>query len=271
MAEKRKNVKKRLLLWGIAGLLLLVAIAVGVSLLLPSADVRFNVSPQSLTMTVGQTEQLTLVNQTGNGEILQAVWSSNSPKVVSVDQEGCVTAVAAGKAKITAVVVHDGKEYAASANITVTGNGQDQLMMEGAAVTELEHNFILSQKASNVTDTPSQGIITVSDSASNSYMVFAAGKGTGLYADSWELTGTITKEILDVPLFVSFGVIDEAGKEQWFCILDDCLSLQRYWNWWDTQYECDGDHVILNQVAEDFFYASADANYRKSCRQYAIA
>ncbi len=254
--ESHKTINKKLLLGGIIGIVLLAAIVIGGILLQPTdkGAAKLSLSPQEQTMAVGETQMLQLVNHTDGSKLLQAKWESSSTAVATVNESGLVTAVSPGRTTVKAIVSIDGIHYTASAKIKVSGKQADLLSVDGSSVPAVEREFLISQKTANVKDYPMQGRVEISDDIKDTYMIFAAGKGTDLHADAWELTGTITKKLLDTPLFLSFGVIDENGKEQWFCILDDGMSLQRYWNWWDTKYDPDGKHVTTNEVSEEFFF-----------------
>ncbi len=263
MAKKSED--KKLLFGAIIGLVLIAVIVAGILIFQPADNggVRLQLAPQGQTLAVGETVQLKLTDEAANGKTVQAQWRSDAPSVVTVDQQGMVTASAPGNARVTACVSTDGVEYTAVASITVSQEKIEQLSIDGAAVPNVERQFLISAKTANVTDFPMQGIVKISDEIKDTCMVFAAGKGTDLHSDAWELTGTITKEDMTKSMFMSFGVYDENGKEQWFCILDECMSLQRFWNWWDTRYEPDGSHVAVNQASSDFFFGKrADLSFK---------
>lgn len=77
------------------------------------------VSPFTVTLTVGSTEILTAVAKNATGESVQErtfTWSSSSPLVATVDANGLVTAVSAGTATISA----ESGGRAGSSEITVS-------------------------------------------------------------------------------------------------------------------------------------------------------
>ncbi|MCH7564707.1 MAG: Ig-like domain-containing protein, partial [Gemmatimonadetes bacterium] len=74
--------------------------------------------PNFFTMTVGESRKIDVLPKNSNGTVLPGravAWASSAPGVVSVDEEGIVTALAEGRATITARV--EGHE--ATAEITV--------------------------------------------------------------------------------------------------------------------------------------------------------
>ena len=58
-----------------------------------------SISDKTVTLTVGQTHQLTM-----NGTKQSVVWKSGKPKVATVDENGLVTAVSAGKTTVVAKI-----------------------------------------------------------------------------------------------------------------------------------------------------------------------
>ena len=149
-------------------------------------------------------------------------------------------------------------------NITAkTGDDvQDEDIPDDGGETEpADDKFFIASKTDNVTADAKNGKITTSGSG-NTETVFAADAQGG-YAASWEMTGTITKNDISQGVFLSFGVRDTSGKDMWFCILEDCMARQRYWNWWDTKYTCDNAHVIFNQAACSFYWKEADQGGEK--------
>ena len=101
------------------------------------------------------------------------------------------------------------------------------------------------------------GVITA-DGSGNTETYLKASPNAA-YATDWEMTGTLKKtNSKDETLFVSFGVFDAAGREQWFTILGDSMSRQWFYNWWDTEYKPDGTYVFPNAAAKNFFDRGTD-------------
>lgn len=129
------------------------------------------------------------------------------------------------------------------------------------AVGDVVPRFFVDETGGDITYDTCAGTVTAGGTG-NTEIYFKATSAYG-YAYQWEMSGTITKKNQDDNLFLSFGVRNLAGKDQWFCILDDAMSLSRYWNWWDYKYPCDNCHVFYNQAATDFFYHDTDSlDYR---------
>lgn len=82
--------------------------------------VEISVSPQAVSLTVGQTRQLVVTakydDQSTKTVTSEATYTSSNTQVASVSSQGLVTAVAAGQATIT--VSYEGKE--ATVNVTVS-------------------------------------------------------------------------------------------------------------------------------------------------------
>lgn len=61
-----------------------------------------NVTPETATVAVGATQQLTVTTNTGTDVTATATYTSSDPAIATVDASGLVTGVAAGNATITA-------------------------------------------------------------------------------------------------------------------------------------------------------------------------
>ncbi len=124
-------------------------------------------------------------------------------------------------------------------------------------VTEPEipenERFLIDSASSCITADPVKGTLHYDGSIKDTEVFFAASEDRAC-ATSWEMTGTITKANKDSSLFLSFGVRNNTGKEMWFCLLDDSMALQRYWNWWDTKQPNDSTYVQYNLAGSDFFW-----------------
>ena len=72
-----------------------------------STEATFELDKDSLTIPVGQSEQLTLVGS--DGSVGFGTWTSSNEKIATVDSEGCVTALKYGKTTIH-VVMENGYE-----------------------------------------------------------------------------------------------------------------------------------------------------------------
>ena len=69
-----------------------------------SATVDVSLDQETLNLTVGETQQLTATVTPENADDKTVEWTSDKPEVVTVNDEGVVTAVAAGEAVVTATI-----------------------------------------------------------------------------------------------------------------------------------------------------------------------
>ena len=98
------------------------------------------------------------------------------------------------------------------------------------------------------------GTITAAGTGNTSVTLKASATET--YARNWKVTGKITKKEMK-NLFFSFGLIDENGKEQWFCVYKEGLARQKGWNWENTYYAPDDKYVFQNNCTDWFYYKTA--------------
>ncbi len=126
----------------------------------------------------------------------------------------------------------------------------------------VNERLIIDSASASITADPVLGTLNYDGSVHDTELFFSASENRAC-AVNWEMSGTITKANKANSLFLSFGVRDEAGKDKWFCLLDDSMALQRYWNWWDTKQTNDGVNLRFNQAGSDFFYnRNAVLHYR---------
>ncbi len=95
--------------------------------------------------------------------------------------------------------------------------------------------------------------------AANTEIAFIASNDSGAFARRWEMSGTITKDNIANNLYLSFGVKAPDGRNAWFCIYEDSVALQRYWNWADTKQSGNSD-VTFNQAACSFYWKESGHN-----------
>ena len=84
---------------------------------------RVSLSQTSATLGSGETLTLAATVSPDNAYDKSLEWTSSDESVATVDQNGVVTAIKSGTAKITAKAL-DGSEKSATCSITVTGNSQ---------------------------------------------------------------------------------------------------------------------------------------------------
>ena len=88
------------------------------------------VSPTSITLEEGQTQQLTASITPDNASNKTVSWSSNNINIATVSSTGLVTAKAAGTATIT-VKANDGSGVSGTCNVTVTNPTIEKTLKEG--------------------------------------------------------------------------------------------------------------------------------------------
>ena len=84
---------------------LLAVLLLFATFFLSSCQSNFNVEPQEITLTVGDTYVLSGTVQNGTMTMKNAQmdsWESSNPEVATVDDYGLVTAVSPGKSTVTA-------------------------------------------------------------------------------------------------------------------------------------------------------------------------
>lgn len=93
----------------------------------PAQSIR--ISPRSLTLTTGETAQLTAKIRPANAD-QEVIWSSDNPSVAAVDRDGKVTALAAGTASITAAGAGD-TSVTDTASVTIVPS-EEELQIQAA-------------------------------------------------------------------------------------------------------------------------------------------
>lgn len=111
----------------------------------PAQSIR--ISPRSLTLTTGETAQLTAKIRPANAD-QTVIWSSDNPSVAAVDQDGKVTALAAGTASITAAGAGDTSVTGTAVVTTVPSEEELQIQAEKESLRKLlEEDQVLNETA----------------------------------------------------------------------------------------------------------------------------
>ena len=137
-----------------------------INVTVPVTDV--SVSPSSVSLTIGGTQQLTCTITPSNATDKDVTWESSNESIASVSSSGLVTANAVGSASIT-VTSSDG-EHMATSLITVSSGGQSY---ENNYNWDLSTNSYSSASASSVTWTSDYASIIstkVSGTNANNYL-----------------------------------------------------------------------------------------------------
>ena len=88
----------------------------------PQSDIYISLNKQTLTMEEGTADKLTATVRPAGAPV---TWGSSDQSVVSVDQNGNLSALHTGSADISAVVAVDGDTRSASCHVTVKAKGGD--------------------------------------------------------------------------------------------------------------------------------------------------
>ena len=123
------------------------------------------VEPKRLSLFTGETGELTATIEPADATVPDVVWSSSNEKIATVDQNGKVTAVAPGKAIITAASKDDSSKRA---TCTVTVQAKDFSIDPTSKTLYVGENFTIGYKVkppvSPVFESQSPGIATVDQS-----------------------------------------------------------------------------------------------------------
>jgi uncharacterized protein YjdB len=166
------------------------------------------VTPNPLTMSVSQSTQMTATPKDANGNALSGravTWSSSDPTVATIDNQGKLTAVAAGTTTITAT--SEGKSGTAAITISTSAVGSVSVQPPTPSVvqgTSVQLTAIVKDQFENVTNnravtwsSGATGIATVSQSG----LVTGVGPGTAIItATSEGKSGTATVTVTPVPV-----------------------------------------------------------------------
>ena len=106
----------------------------------PVVATGISVDPIAVTITAGETTQLSVTMTPANATYKTATWSSSDEAIATVDENGVVTGIAAGQAQVTATTI-DGTNLSATSVVTV-----------------------LPRKATDITISPDSVVIDISGS-----------------------------------------------------------------------------------------------------------
>lgn len=123
------------------------------------------VEPKRLSLFTGETGELTATIEPADATVPDVVWSSSNEKIATVDQNGKVTAVAPGKAIITAASKDDSSK---KATCTVTVQAKDFSIDPTSKTLYVGESFTIGYKVkppvSPVFESQSPGVATVDQS-----------------------------------------------------------------------------------------------------------
>ena len=128
------------------------------------------------TLKVGDTSQLTAVVKHEETKIndVDVTWESDNPEVATVDKNGKITALAVGKARITAAVVENGVTYSDFCDVIVEARPSSS-HHSSSSTTYYDVNAVVSGEGGSVaasTKRASKGTtVTVTATAESGYQV----------------------------------------------------------------------------------------------------
>ena len=151
----------------------------------PALPVEVSVTPQSLTLNVGESAPLVaIVNNATNTAV---TWRSASPNVATVNAQGIVTAVAPGSTVILAISQQDTTKRAAASVSVQQGGAQITLnLIPDAASVAVGQTVQMVSLVSGTTNTN----VTYTSSAPAVATVSATGLVTGVAAGTAVITAT---------------------------------------------------------------------------------
>lgn len=151
----------------------------------PVKATGIEIRPSSVTLEVGKTEELTFAVLPEQA-VQKVLWESSNEKIVTV-KEGKVTAIAAGKAEVKAVVAEN-KSLTAVCKVTVTAP-----VPEEKPVTELTPTPAVEQSVSlTVGGTQTFGVAVVPEDASNPAVNWSVDNGAVTLSAATGMSVTVT-------------------------------------------------------------------------------
>ena len=157
----------------------------------PVKATGIEIRPSSVTLEVGKTEELTFAVLPEQA-VQKVLWESSNEKIVTV-KEGKVTAIAAGKAEVKAVVAEN-KSLTAVCKVTVTDPAAEPTPEpEPTPVTGLTPTPAVDQPVSlTVGETQTFGVAVVPEDASNPAVNWSVDKGAVTLSAATGMSVTVT-------------------------------------------------------------------------------
>lgn len=152
------------------------------------------VSPGTLYLSLNETAEMIATVTPEDATDATVTWSSSNTDVVTVDENGTVTAIAAGTATITATA-HDGSETQGTASVTVLAANQYTHTVDGVTET-----YALGSLTINTYDTYNRFALPSPSDAFDEVLSFIIPKGLmnqrfnieDIAADAYAINWTIT-------------------------------------------------------------------------------
>ena len=145
------------------------------------------ISSTSLALDYGEEASLTAIVLPASATNRNVIWSSSDPSIVSVTQEGALTAVGIGTATVT-VTTEDGG-YTGSCSVTVTGISVESVSLDHTILT-IAKDATAQLTATVLPENASNPAVTWSSSDETIATVSEDGIVTGIKAGSATITVT---------------------------------------------------------------------------------
>ena len=213
----------------------------------PAPTASIAVSPTQLTLSVGGSDTLAAAVIPAGTPI---AWSVDNPAVVSVDQAGKVTALAAGTATVTAKINVSGVEYTSACTVTVSAPPANPTLSNSSLSLTVGRSATLT-----INGLPSGATVAW---ASNKATVADVSNGTvtGRGEGSAVITATVSGGGLTAPVALSCTVTVTKGGVatiSYSVALDKTLTLDR----------SDFNSVCSNVYGNTLDYVKFDRNSSK--------
>lgn len=206
------------------------------------------ISSTSLALDFGEEASLTAIVLPASATNRNVIWSSSDPSIVSVTQEGALTAVGIGTATVT-VTTEDGG-YTGSCSVTVTGISVESVSLDHTSLT-IAKDATAQLTATVLPENASIPAVTWSSSDETVATVSSEGLVTGIKAGSATITVTtidggltatcdVTVEMaINGFAFVEMGVTTEDGTVlKWATMnvgADKPQDYGDYFGWGETE------------------------------------
>lgn len=200
-----------------------------------TVDYSYYLNETELALSKGDTAKLAVYSEATKlpAENLDIVWTSSVPDVVTVDETGAVTAVAAGSAKITAAFL----EFELVCSVTVTESAAVSLSPTEAAmqvgetlaltVSDFEGSITWVSTDTQVATVDANGVITAAaEGESVIYAILSTGTTLSCNVTVTASAGTV---LGDVNLDGTVGVLDVVALQRYLLAdlaLDDAQFVQ---------------------------------------------
>lgn len=218
----------------------------------PVKATGIEIRPSSVTLEVGKTEELTFAVLPEQA-VQKVLWESSNEKIATV-KEGKVTAIAAGKAEVKAVVAEN-KSLTAVCKVTVT-----EPVTEEKPVTGLTPTPAVEQPVSlTVGETQTFGVAVVPEDASNPAVNWSVNNGAVTLSAATGMSVTVTAASAGTAVVTAVSADNSEVSVSWTVTViepvPESLNLEKdvpdaAFRAVLTQFDTDNDGKISKEEAE---------------------